>query len=114
MGIFVWCGREVDKDRCGDKQPLSGGAPYYRVLAVRFLGSLGVGKVSGIIYDRESGPVVSGSGRGGGMGESIGKGRGGLAMCGGCWQVSGWALLSSAMRVLGLSGKWENLRGEAH
>ena len=114
MGIFVWCGREVDKDRCGDRQPLSGGAPYSGVVAVHLLGRLGVGKFYGIVSDGESGTVVSGSGRGGEVGDSIGKGGGGLSRCGGFWRVSGWALLSGAMRVLGLSGQWENIRGEAH
>ena len=54
------------------------------------------------------------AGRGGGMGDSVGKGGSGLARRGGCWRVSGWTIFSSAMRVLGLSGKWENIRGEAH
>ena len=114
MDIYVGCGREVGNNRCGDRQQLSGGSPYSGVVAVRLLGRLGVGKFCGIVSDGESGPVISGRGRGGGMVEYIGKGRGGLARCGGCWQVSGWEILSSVMRVLGLSGKWENIRGEAH
>ena len=47
MGICVGCVREVGKDRCGDRQPLSGGAIYSGVLAVRLLGRLGVGEVCG-------------------------------------------------------------------
>ena len=58
MIILVGCGREVGKDRCGDRQLLSGGAPYSGVVAVRFLVRLGVGKVCGIVSDGESGPVI--------------------------------------------------------
>ena len=83
-------------------------------MSVRLLGRLGVGKVCGIVSDGESDPVVSGRGCGGGVSYYVGKGGGGLARCGGCWWVSGWALLSGVMRVLGLSGQWENIRGEAH
>ena len=54
------------------------------------------------------------AGRGGGMGDSVGKGGSGLARRGGCWRVSGCKIFSSAMRVLGLSGQWEYLCGEAH
>ena len=51
MGIYVGCGREIGKDSCGDRQPLSGGAPYSGVVAVRLLGRLGVGKFCGIVSD---------------------------------------------------------------
>ena len=46
-------------------------------------------------------------GRGGGVGDSIGKGGGGLSSSCGCWRVSSWVLLSGAMRVLGMSDQWE-------
>ena len=52
------------------------------------------------------GQSFTGAGVVGGVGDSIEKGGGGLAKCGGCWRVSGWDLFSSAMRVLGLSGQW--------
>ena len=51
MDICVGFGIEVGKDRCGDRQPLSGGAPYSGVMAVRILGRMGVGKVCGIVSD---------------------------------------------------------------
>ena len=104
MGICVGYGIEVVKDRFGDRQPLSGGAPYSGFLAVCLLGRLDVGNSVAFFLMGRVGQSFPGGGVVGGLGDSIGKGGGGLDRCGGCCWVSGWELLYGAMMVMCLSG----------